>query len=82
MTATNFALLYISYPTHALCSNSRYLLIVLIGAYFSRVPNKDDLKLPKHKLYVAIFITIGDWCYIIQHIKIIFNKLRKKLSIG
>ncbi len=59
MNATNFSLLFISYPTHALCSNSRYLIIVLIGAYFSRVPHKNDLKLPKHKLYVAIFITIG-----------------------
>ena len=59
MNASNFALLHVSYPTHALCSNSRYLIIVFIGAYLSRVPHKDDLKLPKHKLYVAIFITTG-----------------------
>jgi hypothetical protein len=59
MNASNFALLHVSYPTHALCSNSRYLIIVFIGTYLSRVPHKDDLKLPKHKLYVALFITTG-----------------------
>lgn len=59
MTATNFALLYISYPTQVIARNSRYLFVVLIGSFLSRVPHKDDLKLPKHKLYVALLITFG-----------------------
>lgn len=59
MTATNFALLYISYPTQVIARNSRYLFVVLVGSFFSRVPHKHDLKLPKHKLYVALFITLG-----------------------
>jgi len=56
---TNFALLFLSYPTQVIARNSRYLFVVLVGAFFSRVPNKADIKLPKHKLYVAIFITFG-----------------------
>lgn len=59
MTATNFALLFISYPTQVIARNSRYLFVVLVGTFFSRVPSKDDLKLPKHKLYVALLITMG-----------------------
>ena len=59
MTATNFAFLFISYPTQVIASNSRYLLVVLVGTFFSRIPRNDDLKLPKHKLYVAVLITIG-----------------------
>jgi hypothetical protein len=59
MAATNFALLFISYPTQVIARNSRYLFVVLVGTFFSRVPHKDDLKLPKHKLYVALLITGG-----------------------
>jgi hypothetical protein len=59
MLATNVALLYISYPTQVIARNSRYLFVVLIGTFFSRVPHKDDLKLPRHKLYVALLITAG-----------------------
>lgn len=56
---TNFALLFLSYPTQVIARNSRYLFVVLVGTFFSRVPHKHDLKLPKHKLYVAAFITFG-----------------------
>lgn len=59
MTTTNFALLYISYPTQVIARNSRYLFVVLVGSFFSRVSLKHDLKLPKHKLFVALFITLG-----------------------
>jgi hypothetical protein len=59
MTTTNFALLYISYPTQVIARNSRYLFVVLIGSFLSRVPKTDKLKLPKHKLYVALLITFG-----------------------
>ena len=59
MAATNFSLLYVSYPTQVIAKNSRYLFVVLVGAFFSRVPKKDDLKLPVHKLYVALVITAG-----------------------
>jgi len=56
---TNFALLFLSYPTQVIGRNSRYLFVVLVGVFFSRVPHKADIKLPKHKLFVAILITFG-----------------------
>lgn len=59
MTCTNFALLYISYPTQVIARNSRYLFVVLIGTFLSRVPKNNNLKLPKHKLIVAMVITFG-----------------------
>jgi hypothetical protein len=59
MLATNVALLYISYPTQVIARNSRYLFVILVGSFLSRVPHKDDLKLPKHKIYVALLITLG-----------------------
>jgi UDP-galactose transporter B1 len=59
MLATNVALLYISYPTQVIARNSRYLFVILVGSFLSRVPLKDDLKLPKHKIYVALLITLG-----------------------
>jgi drug/metabolite transporter (DMT)-like permease len=59
MMTTNFALLFLSYPTQVIGRNSRYLFVVLVGAFYSRVPHKADIKLPKHKLFVAIFITFG-----------------------
>lgn len=57
MLTSNLAQLYISYPTQAIASNIRYLIIVVVGIYFSRVPLAD--KIPKNKLYVALFITLG-----------------------
>jgi hypothetical protein len=59
MTATNFALLFISYPTQVIARNSRYLFVVAVGSLVSRVPKKNGLKLPVNKLYVAIWITLG-----------------------
>jgi hypothetical protein len=60
MLATNVALLYVSYPTQVIARNSRYLFVVLIGTFLSRVPHTHDLKLPRHKLYVALLITFGE----------------------
>ena len=60
MITTNSALLYISYPVQVIGRNIRFLFVVLVGAFFSRV-KKDHkhLKLGKHKIFIAIIITIG-----------------------
>ena len=60
MVTTASALLYISYPVQVIGRNIRLLFVVLIGAFFSRV-KKDHkhLKLGKHKIFIAIIITIG-----------------------
>lgn len=56
---TNYALLYISYPLQVITKNTRYLLVVIVGVFFSRVPNNRALKLPLSKIYIAILITFG-----------------------
>jgi hypothetical protein len=55
----NFSLLYLSYPTQVISSSVRYLLVVLVGSFFSRLSKVNDLKIPKHKIYVAMVITCG-----------------------
>lgn len=60
MITTTSSLLYISYPVQVIGRNIRFLFVVLVGAFFSRV-HKDHkhLKIGKHKIFIAIIITIG-----------------------
>ena len=57
--AANFALIYVSYLTQTIGRNCRYLLVVIVGAYFSRVKKGASLKLDPKKVIVAVFITVG-----------------------
>jgi len=60
ISTTNYALLYISYPIQVIGRNTRFLFVVLIGAFFSRVhKTHSHLRLGKHKIFMAIVITIG-----------------------
>ena len=60
MTTTNYSLLYISYPVQVIGRNIRFLFVVLIGAFFSRIKKLDShLKLGKHKIIIASIITLG-----------------------
>ena len=34
---TTYALLFISYPLQVIAKNTRYILVVVVGAFFSRV---------------------------------------------
>ena len=34
---TNYALLFISYPLQVVAKNTRYILVVIVGVFFSRV---------------------------------------------
>ena len=36
-----------------------YLFVILVGSFISRLHHKYYLKLPKHKIYVALKITFG-----------------------
>ena len=56
---TNYALLYISYPLQVIAKNTRYLLVVIVGVFFSRVTKSRSLKLPRSKFIIAVFITIA-----------------------
>lgn len=59
MLCANYALLYITYLEQTLGRNSRYLMVVIVGAYFSRIKKGSDLKLSPKKIVVAAFITTG-----------------------
>jgi hypothetical protein len=56
---TNYALLYISYPLQVVGRSCRFLFVVLIGVFWSRVKHDKSLKLGSHKIYVALTITAG-----------------------
>ena len=57
--AANTALLYITFLQKVVGGNLRYLLVVLIGAFFSRVKKGNPLKIGPKKVFVALIITVG-----------------------
>ena len=60
MVTTNYALLYISYPVQVIGRNIRFLTVVIVGAFFSRLGSSNShLKLGKHKIIIAGIITSG-----------------------
>lgn len=60
IVTTNYSLLFISYPVQVIGRNIRFLFVVVIGAFFSRVKHTHShLKLGKHKVIMAIIITVG-----------------------
>lgn len=60
MVTSSYALLYIAYPIQVIGRNIRFLFVVVVGAYFSRIKKlNSNLKLGKHKIYIASIITIG-----------------------
>jgi len=60
---TNYALLYITYPTQSIGRNLRYLSVIIVGAFFTRIPKSDStashLAIGKHKMIIGSLITIG-----------------------
>ena len=56
--AANFALLFIAYPTQVIGMNCRYVLVVIVGVYFSRVKGSVNRLKPK-KIMIALLATIG-----------------------
>jgi len=59
---TNYALLYITYPTQTLGRNLRYLSVIIVGAFFSKIPKSEStpsIAIGKHKIVVGILITFG-----------------------
>jgi hypothetical protein len=60
MLTTNYALLYIPYPVQVIGRNIRFLCVVIIGAFFSRVKKTHShLRIGKHKILIAMLITVG-----------------------
>ena len=83
MLCANYALLYIDYLEQALGRNSRYLMVVIVGAFFSRVKKGSTLKLPPQKILVAAVITAGVLIFTFYgvHIIIIFSRKNTVLLI-
>ena len=60
MITTSYAWLYLSYPVQVIGRNIRFLFVVIVGAFFSRIKKTDShLKIGKHKIFIATIITIG-----------------------
>ena len=77
MATTNSALLYISYPVQVIGRNIRFLCVVVVGAFFSRVSSKHThLRLGKHKIFIATIITIG--VLLFNFAKVLILRLREK----
>lgn len=60
MVTTATALLYISYPVQVIGRNIRFLFVVIVGAFFSRIRKMEShLRIGKHKVFIASIITVG-----------------------
>ena len=67
------ALLYITFLQKVVGGNLRYLLVVLIGAFFSRVKKGSPLELQPKKVIVALVITVGVLMFSILGVHIFTN---------
>ena len=76
MLCANYALLYIDYLEQALGRNSRYLMVVIVGAFFSRVKKGSTLKLPPQKILVAAVITAGVLIFTFYGVHIVIFSLK------
>lgn len=58
---TNYALLYITYPTQTIGRNLRYLSVIIVGAFFSKLPKSEakNVAIGKHKIFIGFLITVG-----------------------
>jgi hypothetical protein len=78
---TNYALLFISYPLQVVVKNARYILVVVVGVFFSRVKKSKELKLPRSKLYIGLLITIGAGLFMYyEKVKVRLLRARKPSS--
>jgi len=77
MLSTNYSLLYIPYPVQVIGRNIRFLFVVIVGAYFSRVKKAHaHLRLGKHKIFIALLITAG--VLLFNFAKVSINKPREE----
>jgi hypothetical protein len=78
---TNYALLYISYPLQVVAKNTRYLLVIIVGIFFSRVKKSRSLKLPPSKLLIGILISVGAALFMLYETVFYTPFRRRKLNI-
>ena len=71
----NYALLYISFLNQTIGRNCRYLMVVLVGAFFSRVKKGSALKLEPKKVITALVITVGVLLFTILKVHLSIDRL-------
>ena len=55
----NYALLYMPYHIQVIAKNCRYIFVIVIGVFFSRVRKGEALRLGMSKVFIGILITTG-----------------------
>jgi hypothetical protein len=55
----NYALLYMPYHIQVIAKNCRYIFVIVIGVFFSRVKKGEDLRLGMNKVFIGMLITAG-----------------------
>jgi hypothetical protein len=55
----NYALLFIPYHIQVIAKNTRYIFVIIVGVFFSRVRKGEVLKLGVSKLFIGMLITSG-----------------------
>ena len=82
--------MYIPYPIQVVAKNTRYIIVVIIGIFFSRVKKSKERKLPKSKFVIAVVITLGavmfmlasSVCYVLCRKKKQKNILWIRIKLG
>lgn len=55
----NYALLYMPYHIQVIAKNCRYIFVIIVGVFFSRVKKGNNLRLPMSKVFIGMLITTG-----------------------
>lgn len=55
----NYALLYMPYHIQVIAKNTRYIFVIVIGVFFSRVKKGESLRLGMNKVFIGMLITAG-----------------------
>lgn len=87
MICANFALLYITFIEQNIARNCRYLMVVVVGAFASRVKSSSKLKIQPKKVLIGSIITFGVLMFTISGVYYLYiqssaNKHSKHLDPG
>jgi hypothetical protein len=55
----NYALLYMPYHIQVIAKNCRYIFVIFVGVFLSRVKKGEQLRLGMNKVFIGVLITTG-----------------------
>lgn len=77
----NYALLYMPYHIQVIAKNTRYIFVIVIGVFFSRVKKGEDIKLGVSKVFIGVLITTGALIFtLFRAVYLCLFRIRRNIS--